>query len=254
MSASQVDEARGADLLQGPGAAFAWPMGRGLARRRALSEGMLPLDTELEARRAFAVFQPHDFQVDRLSELIDAHTEERQTYAAEFRVMSDHGIPGDVLEAVQHNHYPQFNLRNIGRVEKTDIDPDDPLPMERMAGVSGSAADDLFEEVRTAELPRAQMVEVWSQRFVHTVRASFRRLLLEDPWEHRFGAEAKANYDGPVYQYVIEGTHPDDLPEAWWGPETIRGPQKRVVPRGREGEDKATNIYDIIRAVSAASE
>jgi len=94
---------------------------------------------------------------------------------------------------------------------------------------------------------------VWSERLMGTVRDSLRRLLLEDPWEHRFGAEAKANFDGPVYRFVIDGTHPDDMPDSWWGPEPIRGPAKRIVPRGQEGADQATSIYDIIRVVSEGS-
>ncbi|MCO4761256.1 MAG: hypothetical protein KC502_07115 [Myxococcales bacterium] len=249
-----AQEARGRDLLRGFAAQMAWPLAKDIRGRQAFSRGILPLDSQLERRRSFAVFKAHEFKFDKLSEIVEARTQEQQTYAATFRYMSDHGIPGDVLEAIEHNHYPQFNLRNIGRVEKTDVDPEDRLRMDRKQGVSARAADDLFEEVRSAEMPEVQFAEVWSERLMKTVRGSFRRLMMEDPWEHRFGAEAKANYDGPVYQFVVEGTHPEDMPGAWFGPEPIRGPAKRIVPRGQEGADRATNIYDIIKIVSAGSE
>ncbi len=249
-----MTEARAKDLLRGPAANVAWPLNLTIRRRQAFSRGILPLDRELERRRSFVVFEAHDFQFDKLTDLVEARTKAQQTYAATFRAGSDHAIPGDILEAIEHNHYPQFNLRNIGRVEKTDVDPEDRLPMQRQEGVSARAADGLFEEVRSAKMPELQYADVWSQRMMGTVRDSFRRLLLEDPWEHRFGAEAKANHDGPVYQYVIEGTHPQDMPNSWWGPEPIRGPQNRIVPRGQEGADRATNIYDMIRVVSAGSE
>ena len=248
------DEARGRHLLRGAAAALAWPLGQRVGGRQAFSEAMLPLDRELAERRDFVVFKAHDFQIDKLSELVEARNRAQQTYAASFRAGTDHAIPGDVLEAIEHNHYPQFNLRNIGRVEKTDVDPDERLRLDRQQGVSGSAADDLFAEVRSAKVPEVQFADVWSERLMTTVRASFRRLLMEDPWQHRFGAEAKANYDGPAYHYIVEGTHPDDLPDAWWGPETIRGPAERVKAPGRDASERATSIYDIIRVVSAGSE
>lgn len=247
-------EARGRDLLQGFAAQMAWPLGERVRGRQAFSAAILPLDRQLERRRSFVVFEAHPFQFDKLSDLVETRNRAQETYAATFRAGSDHSIPGDVLEAIEHNHYPQFNLRNIGRVEKTDVDPDERLRLDRQQGVSGSAADHLFEEVRSARMPDLQYADVWSQRMMATVRASFRRLLVEDPWEHRFGAEAKANYDGPVYQFVVEGTHPDDQPGSWWGPEPIRGPAERVKAPGHTRGEQATNIYDIIRAVSAGSE
>ena len=248
---SASSEPRAADLLRRREGQ--WPLTNQTEKYDTFAGDWLPLDGQLARRRDFQIFKAHNFEFDRLSDLIDAHTKEHETYAAEFKVMSDHDIPSDVLDACQHNHYPQFILRNIGRVEKTDCDPEDPLPMERKAGISGSSADELLDEVRSAEVPKPEMAQIWSLRFVTTVRTSLRRLLLEDPWSMRFGAEAKANYDGPVYQYIVEGTHPDDLPEAYWGPETSLGPQTRVRPRGGAKEEQAVNIYDVIRAMEAGS-
>ncbi|HAN32079.1 MAG TPA: hypothetical protein DCQ06_10820 [Myxococcales bacterium] len=247
VSQDQQSELRGSQLLRRRESD--WPLVALVGQRQQFSEGWLPLDSQLADRRDFTLFEAHPFEFDRLSDLIESHTQGHETYAADFKVKSDHDIPSEVLDACQHNHYPQFILRNIGRMEKTDCDPEDPLPMQRQPGVAASAADDLLDEVRRAKIPKPEMAQIWTQRFVHRVRTSLRRLLQEDPWGLRFGAEAKANYDGPVYQYIVEGTHPDDLPDSWWGPETSLGPEHRVAPRGKKTGEQAVNIYDAIRAI-----
>jgi hypothetical protein len=232
------------------GVVQAWPLAADVRGRQAFSRGMIPLLTRLRQKERFAFFYPHDFQPDRISEWVvkrNAHTE---SYAASFKVASDHSLPADVLDAVQHNHQPQFILRNIGRAERGDVDPTAPLPFDRISTDRNSAHDEVAA-VRNARMPKVKEIEIWSLRMVNAVRSSFRRILIEDPWEWRYGAEVRANYPGPSYQYVVEGTHPDDLPDAWWGPEMIPIPTVWVKPpAGTEHEERAVSVHDVIRIVS----
>lgn len=237
-------EARARDLLAVP---FAWPLSRRLARRTAFSERRLHLHDRLARKQHFTVMQPYDFQPDRLSGWVVERNSFEETFAATFRVKNDLDLPGDVLDAVQHNHNPQFSLRNIGRVERNGVDPDDPLPLER-SQMQLRDADRLVAEARNPRTPDVQPVEIWSGRMMGTVRSSLRRLLLEDPWEWRFGAEVKANYNGPMYNFIVEGTHPDDLPDAWWGPDLIPVPEQwSAPPEGSRGPERALSMQDIIR-------
>ncbi len=249
-SAHREDEARGRDLLA---VAEAWPLGRRLASSSALSRQVLPLLTWLLRKERFAFFVAHDFQPDRLSAWVVARNEHRETYAATFKVKSDHDLPGDVLDAVKHNHTPQFNLRNIGRLERSDVNPAAPLPFV-FADSERRAAREAIDEVRASSIPKVEPIEVWSLRMVTTVRRSLRRLLIEDPWEHRYGAEVRANFAGRAHDFVVEGTHPDDLPDAWWGPAPIPVPTTWAAPPpGAEREERATSLHDVIRVVSAGS-
>lgn len=243
-------EATGRQLLDAP---LAWPMAQRVVARHAFSRAKLPLVARLQRKERFAFFWPHDFQPDRISEWVVQRTTHNESYAATFKVASDHSLPADVLDAVQHNHQPQFILRNIGRAERGDVDPTAPLPFDRIS-TDRNAAHDEVAAVRQARLPEVKPIEIWSLRMVNAVRSSFRRLLIEDPWEWRYGAEVRANYPGPSYQYVVEGTHPDDMPDAWWGPEMIPIPTVWVKPpAGTENEERAVSVHDVIRIVSRDS-
>ena len=204
----------------------------------------------LERKERVAICDPNPPQADKLSEWVASRATFENTYSAEFKVKSDHDIPSKVLDAVQHNHMPQFTLRNIGRAERS-VDLDDPLPFERIAGI-GHHDDGLFEEVRAARLPEVEMAQVWSVAYSTRVRAQFRRLLLEDPWELKYGAEVKANHAGPLHKFVVEGTHPDDLPEADWGPQTLQPPDDW---QGRDiaGNENVATFHDFQRKITGAN-
>ncbi len=234
------DEAIGGELL---GISMAWPLAKHIADKQTFSTRRGRLHDRLARKDHFTVFEEHVFRTDRLSESVEERTNFEETYAAEVKVMSDHRIPSAVLDA-HRNCSAQFTLRNIGRMEM-HADPEEPLPMQRQQGITGRT-EHLTEEVRTAKIPEVQFAQVWSAAFVGQVRDSFRRILLEDPWELRFGAQVRANHDGPLYSYIVDGTHPDDLAEAPWGPDTIPVPKVRAkAPRGSGAEDRALTMHDI---------
>lgn len=244
-------EARGRDLI---GVALAWPLAEHLHQSNAFGRGKLALLGYLNKKDRFARFVAHPFEPDKISAWVVGRNSHSESYAATFKVMSDHLIPSDVLDAIAHNHQPQFTLRNIGRAERDDVDPHAPMPLIRVAGRRGES-NALLTEVRTARKPSVVPIELWSVRFVGAVRDSFRRLLLEDPWEWRFGAEVRANYPGPSYQYVVDGTHPGDLPDAWWGPETIPTPEVWTpAPSGEQRVERALSLHDVIRRAEHGEE
>ena len=147
-----MQEAVGRDLLQQP---LAWPLARRVRGRQRFSTARLPLvDRSLRIDR-FAYFEAHDFQPDKLSEGVAKRNEFEQTYARPMRPKTDHELPGDVLEAIQYNHMPQFNLRNIGRAERS-ADPEDPLPLTASKGLGGDFGKEL-DEVRDAQIGRAHV-------------------------------------------------------------------------------------------------
>lgn len=239
-------EARGRDLLRQP---LAWPLERAIRRRQRFSDDHLPLDTAKRRIDRFCVFAAHEFRPDRLSAWVETHSTFKETYARGFRVKSDNEIPGDVLEAIQHEHMPQFNLRNIGRAER-DVEVDDPLPLARQRGLGGKLGAEL-DEVREAHVPKPQMAEVWSVRLMGRVRGSLRRVLVEDPWELRLGPDATSGHDGPSYQFVAEGTHPHDLPAAWWGPDSVPMPETRIAaPPGEASEEPGDDVLATMRALT----
>lgn len=243
------DEAIGSELI---GIEMAWPLARHIHHRQQFSTRRGTLHDRLARKDRFALIEAHDFRTDRLSESVEARSRFEETYSADIKVMSDHRIPSEVLDA-HRNATPQFILRNVGRMEM-HIDPDDPLPMARREGITGRTAH-LLEEVRDARVPEVQFAQVWSADFVGRVRDSFRRILLEDPWTLRFGAEVRANHDGPMYTYIVEGTHPDDLADAPWGPETIDVPAQWVEPpQGGKREDRALTMQDIAGMVERSNE
>ena len=243
------DEAIGSELI---GIEMAWPLARHIHQQQEFSTSRGALHDRLARKDRFALIEEHDFRTDRLSEAVEARSRFEETYAADIKVMSDHRIPSEVLDA-HRNATPQFTLRNIGRMEM-HIDTDDPLPMERREGITGRTAH-LLEEVRQARVPEVQFAQVWSADFVGRVRDSFRRIFLEDPWTLRFGAEVRANHDGPMYTYIVDGTHPDDLADSPWGPETIDVPAKWVEPpSGTKREDRALTMQDIAGMVERSNE
>jgi hypothetical protein len=236
-------EARARDLLHQP---LAWPLARAIHRQQRFSRAHLPLDTQKRRIDKFYVFVAHDFQPDRLTAWLETHSSFKETYARGFRVKTDNEIPGDVLEAIQHEHMPQFNLRNIGRAERS-VDLDDPLPLQRQKGIGGQLGQEL-DEVREAHVPKPQMAEVWSVRLMGRVRGSLQRILLEDPWELRLGPDATSGQEGPGYRFVVEGTHPHDLPDAWWGPEPVPLPENRVA--APQGEEQTPDLMAYMREMT----
>ena len=238
-----MPEARARDLLQQP---LAWPLARAIHRQQRFSRAHLPLDTQKRRIDRFCVFAPHDFQADRLTAWLETHSAFKETYARGFRVKSDNEIPGDVLEAIQHEHMPQFNLRNIGRAER-DVELDDPLPLQRQRGIGGQLGAEL-DEVRAAKVPKPQMAEVWSVRLMGRVRGSLQRILVEDPWELRLGPEATSGHEGRSYQFVAEGTHPHDLPDAWWGPEPVPMAENRIA--APPGEEETGDVMAMMRELT----
>ncbi len=238
-----MPEARARDLLQQP---LAWPLARAIRRQQRFSRAHLPLDTQKRRIDQFCVFSPHDFQADRLTAWLETHSSFKETYARGFRVKSGNEIPGDVLEAIQHEHMPQFNLRNIGRAER-DVELDDPLPLQRQRGIGGQLGAEL-DEVRAAKVPKPQMAEVWSVRLMGRVRGSLQRILVEDPWELRLGPEATSGHEGRSYQFVAEGTHPHDLPDAWWGPEPVPMAENRIA--APPGEEETGDVMAMMRELT----
>lgn len=244
-TSSTETEAVGAELLLVP-VRFAWPVAHRLFRRQRFSTHRTPLYDRSLRLDGFCVFLPHAFQVDRLSETLQKRSSFEQTYARPIRPKTDNELPSDILESVQHNQMPQFILRNIGRYEMA-VDLEDPLPFKRVKGLSGRLGPEL-DEVRKAHVPKPVMAQIWSVAYVKRLRASLRRLLVEDPWEYRFGQEATSVYDGHRRNFIAEGTHPDEMPGANWGPDLIPIPSQWVdAPLGEDGMREQRNLNDEIR-------
>jgi len=245
-----MDEAKAADLLR---VAMAWPLARRLRLRQRFSTARLRLVDRSQRLDGFAVFVAHDFAIDRMSEGVTARSKFEHSFARPVRPKTDHELPSEVADAVAHDTMPQFTLRNIGRAER-NVDLEDPLPFARTpglhAGVSGA-----LDEVRTAAVPKPQWAEIWSVAFVKRTRASLRRLLLEDPWELRYGPEATSVHDGIGRTFVVEGTHPDDLPGAQWGPQTIPMPARWMgPPPGEEPMPQPRDIAEEMREIGSQAE
>jgi hypothetical protein len=250
MATADEEEARAFQLLRVP---FAWPLLKRVRKRQRFSTARHPvLDRNLRFERRFVYFQAHDFQPDKLSEAVVARNQFKETYARGMKQGGDSTVPGDVMDAIETNQMPQFSLRNIGRME-LDVDLNDPLPFERTAGVGGEPGAELAE-VRTARVPKPEMAQVWSVEFVRRVRASFRRILLEDPWDLRFGHEVWSAADGRKHDFVIEGTHPDDMPGSAWGPALIPVPEEWAEgPPGSVPFERAFTLHDARRVVEAGA-
>lgn len=239
-------EAIGAELLLTP---LAWPLSKRVRVRQRFSTQRLPMHERSLKIDHFAFFEPHDFQPDRLSEFVTARSQFQATYARPIRPRTDNELPSEVIEAVEHNHMPQMTLRNIGRFEKT-IDLEEPLPLERVKGLGGDLGVEL-EEVRAAHVPKPQMAQVWSLAFMTRVRNSLRRIVVEDPWEFRFGQEATAAHTGLKNTFVPEGTHPDDMPGMKWGPDVIPQPQEWLdAPYGEPPMERPPSLHEELKRLT----
>ncbi len=245
-----MQEATAGDLLR---VAMAWPLARRLRDKQRFSTERLGLvDRSLRLDR-FAVFAAHDFVIDRMSERVTARTKFEQTFARPIRPKTDHELPSEVADAVAHDTMPQFTLRNIGRAER-NVDLDDPLPFKRKPGLHAGLSGAL-DEVRAAKVPKPEMAQIWSVEFVKRTRASFRRLLIEDPWELRYGPEATSVHDGIGRTYIVEGTHPDDMPGAQWGPQTIPMPPRWIgPPPGEAPMPQPRDIAEEMREIGSQTE
>lgn len=245
-------EAIARDLLHVP-IMFAWPLAGRVARRQRFSTARHPvLARSIKLATGFFVFHAHEFQPDRLSESVVKRSQFQETYARGFKQGTDSMVPASVMDAIETNQMPQFTLRNIGRVEM-DVDLNEPLPLQRVRALGGELGEEL-REVRTAHIPRPQMIQVWTVDFVRRMRASFRRILIEDPWEVRFGVEAWSTHTGPKHGFVVEGVHPDDAPGSQWGPELIPVPEEWVpAPIGAPRMELPFTIQDARRMVEESA-
>ncbi len=236
-------EAIGSDLLQ---VRRAWPLLSNLAERHRFSRTRLPLlDHSLRIDK-FAFFEAHDFQPDHLSASVMARATFEQTYARPIRPKTDNELPGDTLEAIEHNHMPQFTLRNIGRYEMS-VDEEAGLPWRKTRGLGGKLGSEL-EEVRKAHVPKPRMAQIWSLQLMKKVRFSFRRILVEDPWELRLGHEVTSAHTGQRYTFIAEGTHEDDLAGVAWGPDVVPVPSVwQGPPPGEEPMPKPRSMADEIQ-------
>jgi hypothetical protein len=240
-------EAIGAELLLTP---MAWPLGKRVRRRQRFSTQRLPLHEKSLKIDHFAFFAPHDFQVDRLSEFVTARSKFDPTFARPFRPKTDNELPSDVIESVTHNHMPQMTLRNIGRFEMS-IDLEEPLPLQRVKGLGGDIGGEL-NEVRKAHVPKPQMAQVWSLAFMSRVRNSLRRIVIEDPWEFRYGQEATSQHTGHKNTFAPEGTHPDDMPGMKWGPDVIAQPQEwQDPPFGEPPMERPPSLQEELKRLTA---
>lgn len=231
-----MDEARGRDLLQQP---LAWPLGQRVVRHRAYVQARFGLHDQLR-RKERTLFEAHAFKPDRLSALVERRSAFEQTYARPIRDARDSELDDRTADALQNDRVPQFILRNIGRYE-WPVDPEDPLPWHPTPTIGGELGAEV-RAVREARVPRPEPVQIWSSAFMARSRAQLRRLVLEDPWAAKYGPEATSVHDGLARSYIVEGTHPDDLPGVEFGPSLIPRPEVWLAPP--DGELPLERPYD----------
>ncbi|MSP91605.1 MAG: hypothetical protein EXR79_07355 [Myxococcales bacterium] len=232
---------------------FAWPLAGRVTRRQRFSTARhCVLDRNIKLATGIFVFRPHEFKPDRLSESVVKRSQFQETYARGFKEGTDSMVPASVMDAIHDNQMPQFTLRNIGRMEM-DVDLTEPLPLQRVRGLGGEPGQEL-REVRTARIPKPELAQVWTVDFVRRMRASFRRILIEDPWEVRFGVEAWSTHAGPKHDYVVEGVHPDDAPGSQWGPTLTPVPEEWVpAPLGAPKMELPFTVQDARRMVEESA-
>ncbi len=235
--AESVEEARALDLLQQP---LAWP----LIKRRRVGERMadrFALFDYLYRKDQFFVLVAHDFQPDRLSGWVTERNAFQNTYARPIREARDSELDDKTADAIKTDVMPQFNLRNIGRYEKA-VDTEARLPFELTRGIGGETGREL-DEVRKARLEPPAPVQIWSVDYTRRLRAQLRRLVLEDPWEMKYGPEATSVHSGLGRTYVVDGTHPDDVPGADFAPTLIARPRQWLQPpKGTPLEERPFDI------------
>jgi hypothetical protein len=229
-------EPTGRQLLVVPDA---WPLLQQWRARTQFVRRRFVLHDRL-AQKGQTVFVAHSFAPDRLSALVERRSAFDQTYARPIRPLRDSELDDKTLDAVAHDVMPQFNLRNIGRYE-WPVDLDDPLPWQTTPTIGAEPGRELLE-VRTARLPRPQPVQIWTSAYMARLRAQLRRLVVEDPWEAKYGPEATSVHDGPGRKYIVAGTHADDLPGADFGPDLIGRPAQWLAPT--DGQPRMERPYD----------
>lgn len=247
--ASQVDEiveARAHHLLLQP---LAWPLAKRLGRRQGRYRKRFAVYDYLFRKDRFSVFAAHDFQPDRISEWVVGRSQFQETYARPRRDMRDSELDDKTTEALE-NPMPQFNLRNIGRYEM-HVDVEGGLQWDKRRGIGGEIENADLDEIRRAKLPEVEPVQIWTASYVARLRAQLRRLLIEDPWEMKYGPEATSLHNGNVRNFIVDGTHPDDQPGADFAPKLIPRPKDwTTAPKGEAGAEQPYDIvHDALRYV-----
>ncbi len=232
-----VEEARARDLLGQP---LAWS----LVKHKRVGErmaGRFVLFDYLYRKDGFFVLVAHDFQPDRLSAWVTERNAFQNTYARPIREARDSELDDKTADAIKTDVMPQFSLRNIGRYEKA-VDTEARLPFELTRGIGGETGREL-DEVRQARWQPVAPIQVWSVDYTRRLRAQLRRLVLEDPWDMKYGPEATSVHSGIGRSYVVEGTHPDDMPGADFAPTLIARPRQWIPPpKGTPMEERPFDI------------
>lgn len=238
---AEVEEARGQHLLGQP---LAWPLAKKLGKRQGRYRKRFALFDYLYRKDRFATFAAHDFQPDRISAWVVERSQFQETYARPRREMRDSELDDKTSEALQNDVMPQFNLRNIGRYEM-HVDVEGGLQWDKQKGLGGEIDNAELEQARRPQLPAIEPVQIWTSRYVTRLRQQLRRLLIEDPWEMKYGPEATSSHSGNARGFIVDGTHPDDLPGADFSPKLIPRPKEWVAtPKGEEGGE--ARPYDIV--------
>ena len=231
-------EARAIDLLGQP---FAWPLARRPALARRQGGKRFALFDYLYQKDHFFVMVAHNFVADRLSAWVQRRNSFSNTYARPIREARDSELDDKTADRIKTDVMPQFNLRNIGRYEMA-VDLESPLPWRRRQGIGGEFGKELTE-VRQARLNPPQPLQIWSVNYTKRLREQLRRLLLEDPWELKYGPEATSVHSGLGRTYIVAGTHPDDEPGADFSPVLIARPTEWIAPpKGTPMEERPFDI------------
>ena len=235
---AQEEEARGTDLLP---VALAWPLCKRLAKASAKIARRFKLVDYLAHKDTFTCFAAHDFKPDTISAWVTERSKFTETYARPIRVARDSELNDKTADSLAHDVMPQFNLRNIGRYEMA-VDVEGGLPWQRQKGVGGDIHKSLVE-VRSAKLQRPEPIQIWTVDYVTRLRAQLRRLVIEDPWEMKYGPEATSVHNGLGRNYIVDGTHPDDQADADFAPTLIARPLNwQATPKGQEREERPFDI------------
>ena len=235
-----MEEARAIDLIRQP---LAWPLAKRLAKKQGRNHKRFKLFDYLYRKDQFFVMVAHEFQPDRISSWVVERNQFTETYARPMREKRDSELDDKTLDAIQHDVMPQFNLRNIGRYEMA-VDIEAGLPWERQDGVGGEIDNAELAAARRPQVPEIEPVQIWSANYMGRMRAQIRRLVLEDPWELKYGPEATSVHNGLSRNYIVEGTHPDDMPGADFSPRLIARPREWV--ETPKGEHHVERPYDIV--------